>query len=161
MFTAREEGSELEARDDAARTDVRCARSRAARHVGARGRDARDHDLEHACIALADATGAALDALDDDSAAARASDARSSRSQRARPAVATSSDAHPLPPPSRPAIPSEYPIVSAVHMRWRRRSCRRLEADLEDDDDSFDVDVAPFHGDSTAQVAKQRSNSRG
>lgn len=64
-----------------------------------------------------------------------------------------------LPPPSRASMPSEYPIVSAVHsLPMAPALVPELEADLDDDDDSFDVDVAPFHGDSTAQVAKQRSN---
>nr|MBA3454599.1 hypothetical protein [Deltaproteobacteria bacterium] len=57
------------------------------------------------------------------------------------------------PPPVRIAIPSEYPIVTPMVAPAPA---------IEDiaplwGDDSLDVDVQPFHGDSTAQLAKPRT----
>jgi len=56
----------------------------------------------------------------------------------------------PLPPPSRPALPSEYPVVSAVHsLPMAPSRVDRVELEVDDS--------IPFHGDSTAQVARPRT----
>jgi len=70
----------------------------------------------------------------------------------------------PLPPPSRAALPSEYPIVSAVHsLPLAPAPVARVRTQTPWAEDDVDVDVdgdvsMPFHGDSTAQLAKPRTN---
>jgi len=78
--------------------------------------------------------------------------------------IATRTTRPSLPPPMRPALPSEYPVVSAVHslpMAPAPVARVRTETPWADDDVDVDLDgdvATPFHGDSTAQVAKPRTN---
>jgi len=67
--------------------------------------------------------------------------------------IATRTTRPSLPPPSRPALPSEYPVVSAVHSLPMAPA-----APWADDDNSIDIDASQFRGDSTAQVARPRTN---
>lgn len=68
-----------------------------------------------------------------------------------------------LPPPSRPALPSEYPVVSAVHSLPMAPAPQPKIADAvvtpwADDANSIDIDASEFRGDSTAQVPRPRTN---
>jgi len=67
----------------------------------------------------------------------------------------------PLPPLARIPMPSEYPIVSAVHSQPMAPAPQPTHDEIEpvwaEDSLDVDVDVERFHGDSTAQVPKPRT----